>query len=148
MSEIEPAQLNNWDRRILQTLEVAARDVAPVTGARMAAAVAIRGTIISMGNNSLKSHPFQNRFGKNSESMFWHAETHAVHNFLRKHLVSELVRSTLYVVRVKPPRSAGVDWSVAMARPCRGCTRCIWDHGIPRVIYSNAQGGYSCEGSV
>ena len=133
------------DHRILRTLMLMAQDVAPVANARLAAAVAIRGDIISFGNNSLKGHPFQRRFGKNQFSDYWHAETHAIYNALKKTTVDALERATLYVVRVKRPHETSRDWILGISRPCRGCRRCIFDFGIPRVIYSG-EDGFVCEG--
>jgi hypothetical protein len=34
-----------------------------------------------------------------------------------------------------------------MAKPCRGCRSCIYNHGIPRVIWSNETAGFTCEGA-
>jgi tRNA(Arg) A34 adenosine deaminase TadA len=135
------------DLRILRNLQVMAQDVAPVKTARMAAAVAIRGQVMALGNNQLKSHPWHNRFRKNDDALFWHAETHCIHNFLRKHDLHLLPRATLYVVRLKHVNSLTKQLELGMARPCKGCMGCIEDFGIPRIVYSNREGGFTCEQS-
>jgi deoxycytidylate deaminase len=132
------------DIKILDHLRTLAVDVSPVAHAKLAACLALRGNIISFGFNSLKSHPFQKTFGKNEFSPFWHAETHAIHNARKRLTENEFERATLYVVRVKRPSESSRDWCLGMARPCRGCRRCIWDFGIHRVIYSQ-EDGYHCE---
>jgi tRNA(Arg) A34 adenosine deaminase TadA len=133
------------DIRILEHLQTLARDVAPVKTARIAAAVAIKGTILSLGNNQLKSHPFHRNYGKNEESLFWHAETHAIHNFIRRHNADDLQKATLYVTRMKRLSEHSRDFGLGIAKPCRGCMSCIQDFGIPRIVYSNSEGSFSCE---
>lgn len=139
------ATIDDRDLRIMNTLRVLAEDVPPVTGIRMAAAVAIRGTVLSLGNNQLRTHPFAARFGKNSDALYWHAETKAIHNFIRKHPPDDLQKATLYVMRIKRPLSNTKKWIMGMARPCKGCYSCVIDFGIPRVVFSNAEGSFSCE---
>lgn len=133
------------DMRILHNLQVMAQDVPPVKTARMAAAVAIRGQVMALGNNQLKSHPFHKRFRRKEEAVFWHAETHCIHNFIRKHHAELLQKATLYVVRLRCHDSMNRKLKLDMARPCSGCMGCIEDFGIPRVVYSNREGGFSCE---
>ena len=136
------------DLRILNTLRLMAEDVAGVNHAKLAACVAVRGNIIAFGNNSLRTHPFQARYGKNEFSPYWHAETHAIFNSLKRVTITDLERATLYVVRVKRPSEHSRQWALGMSRPCRGCRKCIFEFGIPRVIYSNDDGGFVCEGEV
>lgn len=140
------SELDSKDLRILNDLFHMAQDVVPVTGAKLAAAIAIRGHVKSWGTNQWRTHPFQQRFGKNEFSPFWHAETNAIHNYLRRYDVSDLQRATLYVVRVKRPSERSREWVTGMAKPCRGCRSCIYNHGITRVVWSNDHVGYSCEG--
>lgn len=137
--------IDDRDIRIMNTLRVVVEDVPPVTGTRMAAAVAIRGTVLSIGNNQLRTHPFAARFGKNSDALFWHAETKAIHSFIRKHHPDDLQKATMYVMRIKRPHGNNRKWIMGMARPCKGCLSCIQDFGIPRMIYSNADDMLTCE---
>lgn len=44
-------RLQDRDMRILRNLEIMAHDVPPVKTARLAAAVAIRGQVLSVGEN-------------------------------------------------------------------------------------------------
>lgn len=125
-----------------------AHDVPPVTGARMSAAVAIRGEVMSWGTNELRTHPFAARFGKNSDAIYWHAETKAIHNFIRRHNPDLLQKASLYVVRIKRPFERSKDFVKGMARPCAGCFTCIRDFGIQRIAYSNEQGAFTCEVAV
>jgi tRNA(Arg) A34 adenosine deaminase TadA len=138
-------QLLPRDIRILKNLQHLAQDVSPVANARLAAAIAVRGDIISFGNNSLRSHPFAGRWGKNEHSHFWHAETHAIYNALKKHNVDILQRATLYVVRVKRPHETSREWILGTSKPCKGCRRCIFEFGIPRLVYG-IESEFVCEG--
>ncbi len=51
-----------------------AQSVEPVRGARIAAAVIRKGKVVSFGYNHKKSHPFQAKFCKNKDAVFFHAE--------------------------------------------------------------------------
>lgn len=133
------------DFKIMQTLRVMAEDVAGVKHAKLAACVAIRGDIISFGYNQLRTHPFAARFGKNEFSPYWHAETHAIHNSLRRISIDDLSRASLYVVRVKRPSEGSNKWVLGMSRPCRGCRKCIFEFGIGRVFYSTDDDTYEGE---
>jgi deoxycytidylate deaminase len=133
------------DIKIMGILRTMAEDVAPVANARLAAAVAIRGNIISFGHNSLRSHPWHLRWGKNQDSVYWHAETNAIYNFLKRRQPEDLEKSTLYVVRVKRPNETSRDWILGMSKPCKGCQKCIMDFQIPRVVYSTGDQDFVCE---
>ena len=137
--------LDNRDMRILNDLHKMAMDVPPVQNARLAAAVAIRATVLAFRHNQLKSHPFHRTYGKNEDSLFWHAETHAIHNFIRRNHPDDLHRATLYVARVKRPTITSRDFILGMARPCRGCMKCIEAFGIPRIVYSTNDSNFMCE---
>jgi len=139
------APVTDRDIKIMNILRTMAEDVTPVANARLTAAVAIRGNIISFGNNSLRSHPFQHKFGKNNDSLFWHAETHAIYNFLKRRVPQDLAKSTLYVLRIKRPSETSKNWVLGMSRPCKGCQKCIMDFGIPRVIYTTDHQTFVCE---
>ena len=57
---------------------MAADIVSPVGGnARLAACVVYKNDIVSFGLNEKKSHPFQAKYGKNSDAVYLHAETSA-----------------------------------------------------------------------
>jgi cytidine deaminase len=122
-----------------------AEDVAGVNHAKLAACVAIRSDIVAFGYNQLRTHPFAARFGKNEFAPYWHAETHAIHNSLRRISIDDLTRATLYVVRVKRPSERATNWVLGLSRPCRGCRKCIFEFGVPRVCYSTDDDGFFCE---
>ena len=103
---------------------------------KLAACLVIRNEVISVGFNSEKSHPMQKRFGKNSESIFKHAEVDAILGALR-HIDSDLLkRSTLYVFRVKKKNKGDMTLVDGMAEPCSGCKKAIEHFGIKKVVYS------------
>jgi len=111
-----------------------------VTGTRMAACVVYKNRVISFGLNRLKSHPFQQKFSKNSDSIYLHAETDAIKNALRFVDVDDLKKSTLYICRIKKISKKDC-WG--LSKPCSGCQKAISTFGIKNVIYSNDEGGYS-----
>ena len=114
----------------LNTLEKVA-EAQPVTaGARIAAAIVIRNDIIAVGNNQKKTHPFQERFKKNDEAIYLHAETDCIKNALKHVDQDKLSKATLYVCRIKK------DGTWGLAKPCKGCMKAIATFNIKNVIYS------------
>ena len=133
-------ELMGRDRRMLDTLRIMAMDVAPVRGAKLAAALMHRNQIISFGINQFRTHPLQARFGKNSEAIFLHAEIDSIRNALMHTTADTLTRATLFVVRVKKTESGPRGkWCAGSACPCEGCSRAIANFGIRRVIASTNQ---------
>ena len=117
----------------IETLKVIAEDLEPVSNARLAAMVIHKGKIVSIGVNQHKSHPFAAEYSKNPEAIFLHAETDAIYKAKKKLTSSELRKATLIVVRVK---TSGKDTVFGLSKPCEGCTKCIQDHEIGTVIYT------------
>lgn len=105
----------------------------------MACAIVIRNKIISFGYNRLKTDPFQARFGKNPDSIYLHAEIHAIKNALRRVSVDDLKRADLFVMRVMTGKTR---WG--MAKPCPGCMRAVAEFGIRNVWYTNQDGLIEC----
>jgi len=107
-----------------------------IAGARIAACVVHKKTIVSFGVNQMKSHPFQAKYGihVHSDAIFLHAETAAIKNALRCLSIEELAECSLYICRVKMIKGKFV-WG--LAKPCVGCSRAIAEFGIKNVIYSN-----------
>lgn len=101
-----------------------------VGNVRIASAITYRNEIISIGQNKYKSHPFQNRFSKNENSIYFHAETCAIHNALKKISKDILSKSSLYILRVKS------DLSIGSSEPCKGCKKCISIFNIKNVYYT------------
>ena len=68
---------------------------------KLSAGVVYRKHLIATGVNSYKSHPMMLQWGKNSDSIFLHAEVDAIKNALRVITQEQLAKCDLYVVRVK-----------------------------------------------
>lgn len=130
------------DHKIIETLERVAADVAPIRSARIAAGVYVGRELIALGTNQQKTHTFQQRFQKHSKACYWHAETNAIYNALKRVNIHDLERATLYVARVKydNPREDGGKFIRGIAKPCVGCQSCIDWVGIRRVCYTTDEG--------
>lgn len=113
-------------------------------GCRVISAIYNKKKFITFGVNSRKSNPFQARYGKNKNAIYFHAETNALK---RAHLLigEELLRAktTLFIVRIKriPNRN---KWIWGLAKPCVGCMRAIIDMKINQVIYTEDE-DFFCE---
>ncbi len=117
--------------RIQSVLFKVAIDVLPVAHAKITAAIVYKGTIVSIGHNSYKTHPFQKRYGRNPLSTHLHAEIDAIIKARRRGV--DLRECVLYVMRVK--RYNG-EWTTGLAKPCDGCARAIDEYQIGEVVYS------------
>lgn len=103
---------------------------------RVFACVVYKNNPISFGYNQKKSHPFQKNFGRNADSIYLHAEIHAIVGALKVISVDELSRCSMYVLRQKHyPAHSKVMWG--MAKPCEGCQRAIAQFGIKKVYYTH-----------
>jgi deoxycytidylate deaminase len=100
---------------------------------QLAAAVVYKNRIISLGYNRMKSHPFQARFGSNSDKIYLHAETAAIKNALRHIRISELKKCSLYIYR---RRKINGKYQRAIAKPCEGCMRAIIEFEFKKVTYT------------
>lgn len=129
--------------KIFDILRKLAEEVAPIKSSRVVAAVVKGKNIASFGANQMRTHPFQARFGKNPESLYWHAETNAIYNALRIMGVDDLKKAELYVCRVKYLSTKREHFILGSAKPCAGCAKCIADFGIKRVFYTT-ETGYKC----
>jgi hypothetical protein len=110
-----------------------------------ASAVVYRGQAAGFGFNSMKSSPFQARFGKNPHAIFIHSEIAAIRSSLRRLSLRELSRSTLYVARVKQTSSTNKNMIQGLSRPCAGCERAIATFNIKQVIWTLDGHGLSCD---
>lgn len=113
------------------------------SNARLAAAIVYKNDIISIGTNKFKTHPFQAKFGRNSHSIYLHAETTAIKNALRIISQRELSASTLYISRIKYLDETKKNMIFGLAKPCSGCMRAIVTFNIKKVIYSLDETGYA-----
>lgn len=96
-----------------------------------------------IGFNHIKSHPFYDRYKKNTYAIFAHAETHCL-RLARKELTISQIRNsdtTLYVARAKRVHENG-KWVWGDAKPCIGCWKCIKDHGIDTVVWTEEPKNY------
>ena len=92
--------MKNVNEGILHTLaKVAAAN--PNDREKFAAAVVYRNRIISIGMNSMKSHPMAAKYGKNEHAIFLHAEVAAIKNALREINVDDFSKCDIYITRVK-----------------------------------------------
>lgn len=129
------------DLRYVDFLRRMARNVEPVANARLAAAIVIGNNVVSLGHNRRRSDPFQARFGKNAESIYMHAEIHAIKQALYHIEPDEFRKATLYVARVKRPNYKSRDFVDGESCPCSGCKRAILEFGIKRVIHTTDEHG-------
>lgn len=101
---------------------------------RHVAAIVYRNKIIALGHSHKKSHPFQSKYRKNEDAIYWHAETHAIFNALKIVDSDTLKKCRLYVCRVKNDQDERQMFG--LSKPCDGCQECIDDHQIPTVVYT------------
>jgi tRNA(Arg) A34 adenosine deaminase TadA len=114
---------------------------------RLASAVVYRGSLVSFGFNSLKTHPLQAKYSKNPWSIHLHSEIDAIKNSLRHIDQRELSKSTLYVARVKQEQFT-MRSIQGLAKPCPGCARAIATFDIRQVIWTLDEQGLSCDEEV
>ena len=116
-----------------------------ITRGKLAACLVIQNDLISIGQNSGKTHPIQKKFSKNAHSIFMHAEINCIINALRVVDEDDLQRATLYVHRVKRKSKTDHNWYDGLAEPCIGCKQAIEYYRIKKVVYStNDDGVYKC----
>jgi tRNA(Arg) A34 adenosine deaminase TadA len=132
------------DKSIMDNLFKLAEASPNDTRAQLAACVVYKKEIISYGFNRKKSHPFQAKFGINSDAIFLHAETDAIKNAIRKIGVDKMAKATLYVARVKKPYPRAKTMVGGLAKPCQGCAKAISTYAIRRVVWSVDDGGFEC----
>ena len=112
-----------------------AKNKIPAGNARIAATIVYNRYPISIGLNSMKTHPFQKKYGKNDRAICLHAEIDAIKNALKVLTVKELKYCDLYIMRVKKDKPRGKDIT-GLALPCEGCMRAIMTFDINNVFYS------------
>jgi len=102
----------------------------------VSSALVYRNKIISYGTNQMKTHPYQHKYGKNNQCVYWHAETLAIYNADKKLNFDKFKKSVLYVARIKYNGTEKNQFVSGLAKPCDGCMRCIEEYGIKSVIYT------------
>ena len=116
-----------------------AEAVPKVANAKIASIVVIRNEIISIGTCQYKTHPFQDKYKHHAEARYWHAETNAIFNALKKIDPIDLQKASLYVARVKNKNNEQV-WG--LAKPCSGCMHAIAQFGLKKVYYTTDSDEY------
>jgi deoxycytidylate deaminase len=130
--------LNRKEIRIMDFLRRQAIDVTPVSSSKLAAAVVFKNNIISLGNNSRRTHPFQAKYGKNPLAICLHAEINAIKNALNHLDPSDFKKSTIMIYRVKKSDATKkAEWVDGLAKPCEGCMRAIVDFDFKKIVYSS-----------
>jgi tRNA(Arg) A34 adenosine deaminase TadA len=103
---------------------------------KLAAVLTYKRDVISVGINTMRTHPMQKLYCKNPLAIHLHAEIACISNALSHINKNELRKSTLYIHRVKRKSSVSCDYVDGLACPCEGCESAIVAFGIGRVIYS------------
>jgi len=125
---------------ILDNLFQKSISIQKCANARITAAVVLKNTIIAEGNNSLKTHPFQKKYGKNCDSIHLHAEVDAVIKALKVISVDDIAKCDLYIARSKQSKKRG-NFHWGLAKPCDGCKRMIAAMNIKSVYYTTNEDG-------
>ena len=130
--------------RNLKILKILASMAETVVGIkqRMAAAIVYKDSIISVGINSKITDPFQIKYQRNVHSIYPHAEIAAIKRASKKLTDRQLIKSILYVVRIKNTESSPGNFDWGFALPCDGCMRAISEFGIKTVVYSTDSDQY------
>jgi tRNA(Arg) A34 adenosine deaminase TadA len=134
----------NVSEEIMKTLQRLAESVEPVGKARIAAALVYKNTIVAVGKNRNKTHPFQKKYAAHHDAIFLHAETDAIYNGIRIIGLEGVERCSLYVARAKWQNTDKELMIPGLARPCCGCQRAITTHNIRHVFYTLDDEGYDC----
>jgi len=103
--------------------------------ARISAYIIDGSRIVSTGYNSMKTHPFQLKYGKNDQCIHLHAEIDAIKNALKVVSLKELRYCDMYIFRVKRESRIGPFIS-GLVKPCVGCQRAIVAFGLKNVYYT------------
>jgi deoxycytidylate deaminase len=118
-----------------------------VAHARVAASLVWRNReIICMKTNVNKSHPLQAKYCHHRDAIMMHAENHVIISALRSKDISidDLENCSLYISRAIKPKPFSTEFHKALAKPCAGCTRSIYDYRIGKVFYTVNNNEYAC----
>jgi tRNA(Arg) A34 adenosine deaminase TadA len=125
--------MNKKTLNIIRRLTEIAAATPKVANYRLAAAIVYKNRIVSLGNPSYKTSPFQKKYAADEWKIFLHAEISAIKNALRILHVDDLKHCTLFVCRVK-------HLGLGNSKPCSGCQRAIAEFGIKTVYYTSENG--------
>ena len=129
-------------------LKIAAT-VEKVGAGKLAAAIWNRDLCVSVGVNSLKSHPVQKRFSSNPHRIFLHAETDALVKASK--FIKDFSGCYMYIARVK--KGDGGRFVPALAKPCDGkhllhlaIVRLTYHYSLKGVFWTTDSGVISYHG--
>ena len=97
---------------------------------RLGAVLVNKNSIVSVGNNSYKTHPM---LKYRTKWPFLHAEQQAI----VRHGLDNCEGKDLYIVRILK------NLEYAIGLPCKVCQKLISDIGIRNVFYTNIKGTFS-----
>jgi deoxycytidylate deaminase len=103
---------------------------------KLAALLVYKRDVISIGLNTMRTHPMQKKYSRNDESIYLHAEVNCIINALNHLNKNDLHKSTMYIARVKKPKPRSAEWIDGNAHPCEGCCSAIEAFGIHRIVYT------------
>jgi deoxycytidylate deaminase len=125
-----------YNERIFERLAKAALE-SNNSWAKVAACIVQKNSALKIGVNRKKSHPFQAKYARNKDSIYLHAETQAIVNALRFLSLDELLKTDLYICRMK---NINGNMVYGLAKPCDGCMRAITEFGIKNVYFTTDEG--------
>lgn len=135
--------MKKHEARLQQLMEIATT-VDKVGAGKLAASIWLGGYCISVGVNSLKSHPIQKKFSPNPHRIFLHAETDSLIKATKMIHPDDFGRLYMYVARVKKgPNDRFVS---ALAKPCDGCMGLIQHYCLKGVFWTTDSGDIGYRG--
>jgi hypothetical protein len=135
-------RLTNKHEQHLSVLDDIARNLKPVGKARIASALVYKNSIVAVGFNRYKTHPFQSKYSANSASIYLHAENDVIVKALKILTPKEISKSTLYISRMKFVESNSPDMVRGLSKPCCGCMASLAAFSISKVCYTCDDGSY------
>lgn len=124
----------NRQSKFIRHAALIASDVAPVSRAKLAAIIVHKNNIVSIGTNSLKTHPLQKKFCRHPNAIHLHAEIDAISKALKRIDADDLKNSEIYIARVKYNKSMQEEYG--LAKPCEGCQKALDFFGIKKIFYT------------
>lgn len=131
--------INNMKKSIIDELFNDAICSEKVAKGKIVAAIVYKNNIVAKAPNLKKTHPFQKKYGKNSDAICLHAETNVAIRAMKAITLDDMARSDLYIARAKR-ESIGGKYIMGMAKPCIGCQRMIASLSIRNVYYTTDDG--------
>jgi pyrimidine deaminase RibD-like protein len=110
-----------------------AQEVPRVGNASIAALVVYKNTVVAIGANQPKTHPFMAKFKSDPWHEHPHAETNAILKAIKTVSLKKLKKCVLYVCRAKIDNGTYV-WG--MSKPCDSCNNALQKFPVKTCIYS------------